>query len=100
MSFRVDVSPAVWSGSKCGRVLSETGNTATSRQDNDGKVGNRGIEDGGSGHLQGSGREGNAKRRFEVDGVPRAYAATMEYQVQEDCAELQQKQDNRWKRTV
>ena len=81
MSFQVDVSLAVWSGSKRGRVLSETRNIVTSRQDNYGKVGNRGIEDGGSSHLQGSRREGNAGRRFEADGVPRAYATTMEYQV-------------------
>ena len=67
--------------------MSETGNTAASRkQSNNGKVGNHGVEDGGSGHLKESGREGDAGRRSKADGVPRAYATIMEYQVQEDHA--------------
>ena len=84
MSFRVDVSLAVWFGFEHGRVLSETGSTATSRPSSDGKTGNRGVEDGGSDHPQGSGRESHAGRRSEAYGVPRAYAATLDYQVQED----------------
>ena len=57
----------------------------TSGQSSNGEAGNRGIEDGGSNHLQGSGREGDVGRRSEENGVLRAYATTMEYQVREDC---------------
>ena len=77
----------MWSGSECGRVLSETGNTATSEQSSDGKAGNHSVEDSGSDHPKGSGGEGDARRGSEADGVPWAYVATMEYQVQEDCVE-------------
>ena len=62
--------------------MSNGRSTASLGQESNGKDG--GVEDGGSGHLQGSRREGDARRGPEVDGIPRTHAATLEHQMKED----------------
>ena len=57
---------------------------ASERQSRDGQAGERSIEDCGSGHPEGSGREGNVGGGLEEDGMPRTHVAAMVHQVQED----------------
>ena len=59
---------------------------ASKRQSRDGQAGEHSIEDCGSSHPEGSGREGDAGRRLEEDGMPRGHATVVVHQVQKDRA--------------
>ena len=76
--------PAVWFESESEGSFSEAENTTTSRPSGHGEARDYGVEDGGSSYFQGSGREGDAGRGSKADGLPRAHAAAMEYQVREN----------------
>ena len=55
-------------------------------QGKNGEARNDRIEDGGSGHSERSGREGNAGGGPEEDGLPWPDAVALEHQLREDCA--------------
>ena len=56
------------------------------RRRKDSQASKRSIEGCSSGHHEGNGREGNAGRRLEEDGMPQTHAVAVVHQVREDRA--------------